>query len=207
MNPDEAAPVRLLRRRLRAGDPEAYASLFRDHAQRVHRLAAGLCGDRGLAEDVVGETFLAAWKNRSSISDTDAPLVPWLLAIAARQSLNATRGRSRQQRLVTRQGHRLDSTVPDIADSVSSRLDDAELLARTRAALDGLRDPEIEVLALCVWSGVSTRDAARALGVAEGTVRSRLSRARARLRALATSQPPPSPRPLPRSASAVRPLS
>lgn len=62
-------------------------------------------------------------------------------------------------------------------------------------ALAKLRPQEVEVLALCVWEEVAVRDAAVALGVAEGTVRSRLSRARSRLRALADPAPevPPGP--------------
>ncbi|GAB2872669.1 RNA polymerase sigma factor [Nocardioides pacificus] len=194
MNLDDAASVRQLRQELRDGDPDAFASLFRDHASLVHRVAARLCGDGSLAEDVVGETFLAAWRNRTAIGDSDDPLGPWLLAIATRQSLNATRSRWRQVRLVARQGHRLEVSTPDIAEGVSSRLDDAAQLRRTQLALDRLADKEVEVLALCVWSGVSTREAALALGVAEGTIRSRLSRARARLRTLTTDSSTAPPR-------------
>ena len=57
----------------------------------------------------------------------------------------------------------------------------ARILARLRAALGRLRPPDRDVLLLCVWQGLTYAEAAVALGVPVGTVRSRLSRARARL--------------------------
>jgi RNA polymerase sigma-70 factor (ECF subfamily) len=143
-----------------------------------------VCGDGHVAEDVTAETFLAAWKNRAAIADSTDPIGPWLLAIATRQSLNAVRGRRRQLRFVARHGHRFEDRSADHADLVAARVDGAAAVARTRAALDRLDAKEVEVLVMCVWSAVSTRDAAAALGVAEGTVRSRLSRARRKLRDL-----------------------
>jgi RNA polymerase sigma-70 factor (ECF subfamily) len=71
--------------------------------------------------------------------------------------------------------------VPDFADDVSGRLDDANRIAALHRSLSRLRPDEFEVLALCVWSDLSYAEAAEALGVPVGTLRSRLSRARARL--------------------------
>lgn len=71
--------------------------------------------------------------------------------------------------------------VPDFADELASRIDDATRLRSVRAALDGLRRSEREVLSLCVWSGLNYAEAAEALGVPVGTVRSQLSRARRKL--------------------------
>jgi RNA polymerase sigma-70 factor (ECF subfamily) len=71
--------------------------------------------------------------------------------------------------------------VPDFAEDLAARIDDAVRLERLRAALGKLRRGEREVVALCVWSGLSYVQAAEALGVPVGTVRSRLSRARGKL--------------------------
>lgn len=190
MRPDQHdAPGRdrQWRERLRAGDVEAFDDLFRAYADQVHRLAASLCSDAALAEDVTGETFLTAWRRRDTLHTGDESLGPWLMGIAARQSLNATRGRRRQLSFVARHGHRLVGDAPDIADAVTTRLDGAARLDRTQRAVAHLRPRELEVLALCVWSGLTPQEAARALGVSAGTVRSRLFRARARLRELAES--------------------
>ncbi|MFE9867601.1 RNA polymerase sigma factor [Streptomyces sp. NPDC005506] len=73
----------------------------------------------------------------------------------------------------------------DFAEASAERLDHQRELAAVREVLDRLRQPEREVLALCVWAGLDYAQAAAALDVPVGTVRSRLSRARARLRSLA----------------------
>ncbi|GAA1596803.1 hypothetical protein GCM10009678_93350 [Actinomadura kijaniata] len=83
--------------------------------------------------------------------------------------------------------------VPDFSDELVGRLADAEELAAARVALGRLRKAEREVFTLCVWAGLNYAEAAEALGVPEGTVRSRLSRARTRLRKLtAAEREPPS---------------
>ena len=69
--------------------------------------------------------------------------------------------------------------------SYAGRLDDATQLEAVRAALTRLRRSERDVLALCVWSGLNYAEAAEALGVPVGTVRSRLSRARRKLQKFA----------------------
>jgi len=71
--------------------------------------------------------------------------------------------------------------VPDFADELAGRLDDAKQLNQVHAAIANLRRTEQDVIALCVWSGLDYGEAAEALGVPVGTVRSRLSRARRKL--------------------------
>ena len=75
--------------------------------------------------------------------------------------------------------------VPDFADEIAGRLDDTARLEMVRAALGRLRRGERDVIALCVWADLSYAEAAEALGVPVGTVRSRLSRARRRLQEFA----------------------
>ena len=178
---------RELRRRLRGGDQAAFDSVYAEHVNGVFTLAHRLTANWATAEDVTSETFLTLWRNRDGLADDDRPLRAWLLAITTRQALNATRSRRRLLTFLARAPD--DLTVPDFADSTAQRLDDAHTLARTARALELLTQSETEVLALCVWSGLSYAEAAETLGVPVGTVRSRLSRARARLRAI-TDDPP-----------------
>jgi DNA-directed RNA polymerase specialized sigma24 family protein len=88
--------------------------------------------------------------------------------------------------------------VADPADGVASRLDDQRRMAEVLVAMRRLPRGEQDAVALCLWGGVSYPEAAAVLGVAEGSVRARVSRARARLRVL-TDTPPPAraPRPAP----------
>ncbi len=200
-----------LRARIRAGDPEAFAELFAAHAQALYGHAARLTADRGAAEDVVSLTFLEAWRLRERLrpddldepddlnepDDLDEPdedpgdtLRPWLYGIATNVLRNTRRTARRHSAALARlPGRRADrETVPDFADELVGRIEDAERLAAARTALLRLRRTEREVFALCVWSGLSYAAAAEALGVPASTVRSRLSRARQRLRRLAEAE-------------------
>ncbi|CAM3639839.1 RNA polymerase sigma factor [Nocardioides zeicaulis] len=178
-----------LRRRLRQGDRAAFDAVYAEHVDGVFTHADRLTGSWTTAEDVTSETFLAAWRSRALLADDDRPLKPWLWGIATNQALNARRSR---RRLVTFLAHRpREEVVPDFADEAVQRLDDADALARAAQVIGSLRRAEAEVLSLCVWSGMSYAEAAEALGIPVGTVRSRLSRARARLRALVAEPPDP----------------
>jgi RNA polymerase sigma-70 factor (ECF subfamily) len=105
-----------------------------------------------------------------------------LLGIATNVCRNVRRAARRYDVALTRLPR--DDAVPDPADEVAGRVDDREELALIGKAMAALRQNEREVLALCVWSGLDYAEAAAALGVPVGTVRSRLSRVRKKLRAL-----------------------
>lgn len=174
-----------MRARVRAGDPDAFSRLFDDHARSVYNHAFRLTGDWSAAEDVVSLTFLEAWRLRGRVDADGGSLRPWLLGVATNVARNVNRASRRHADALARLPP--GEAVPDIAEEVAGRVDDDELLASVRAALDALRRPEREVLALCVWAGLGYAEAAEALGVPVGTIRSRLSRARRRLRRLATN--------------------
>ncbi|MFC8517691.1 RNA polymerase sigma factor [Streptomyces sp. NPDC057257] len=189
-----------LRERIRAGDPEAFAELFDAHARAVYGHAARLTGDAGAAEDVVSLTFLEAWRLREKLrpegvaADPGLPegegLRPWLYGIATNVLRNTRRAARRHSAALARLPERPADrdTVPDFADALVGRLEDAERLAAARTALGRLPGPEREVFALCVWSGLSYEAAGEALGVPASTVRSRLARARQRLRRLSEAE-------------------
>ncbi|HEY9367489.1 RNA polymerase sigma factor [Streptomyces sp.] len=172
--------------RIRAGDPEAFRELFRAHAQLVHRHAVRVTGDWALAQDVVSLTFLEAWRLRHKLRDEGDSPRPWLMGIATNVLRNTSRSARRHERALSRIP--ADDTVPDFADELVGRMADAEQLAAARLALSRLRRTEREVFTLCVWSGLGYAEAAEALGVPVGTIRSRLSRARARLRKLVADE-------------------
>ncbi|MFD9497989.1 RNA polymerase sigma factor [Streptomyces sp. NPDC060035] len=174
------------RARIRAGDREAFAELYEEHARTVYNHAYRLTGDWSTAEEVMSETFLAAWRTGQSVEPEGDSLRPWLLGIATNKARNANRGTGRRLAFLARRPD--PEPVTDFADTAAGRIDDARQLAAVQQALGRLRRQEREVLALCVWSGLDYVQAAQALGVPVGTVRSRLSRARTRLRRLTDEQ-------------------
>ena len=167
------------RARVRAGDHDEFGVLFKQHARAVYNHAFRLTGNWSTAEEVVSLTFLEAWRLRGTVRPEGDSLLPWLLGIALNVARNVSRAARRHQAAMSRLPQAPD--VPDFADELAGRLDDAARLEGIHAALGRLRRGERDVLALCVWSGLNYAETAQALGVPVGTVRSRLSRARRKL--------------------------
>ncbi|MFF0010879.1 RNA polymerase sigma factor [Streptomyces sp. NPDC005374] len=174
-----------MRTRIRAGDPDAFAELYDACARSVYNHAFRLTADWSVAEDVMSATFMEAWRRRDSIEADGGSLRPWLLGIATNVSRSHGRGNRRYRAAANAAAEAGVVEVADHAEEVSGRVDDRRRIAATLTALASLRRPEREVLVLCLWEGLEYADAARALGIPVGTVRSRLSRARGRLRKLA----------------------
>lgn len=109
-----------LARRLRAGDAEALAVLFDEHADRIYRHCYRLTVDRSDAEDATATTFLEVWRHRDRVVVHDGSVLPWLHGVATNVCRNLTRGRRRRQLATAR----LPSPEPhaDHADAVADRL-------------------------------------------------------------------------------------
>ena len=167
--------------RARTGDSEAFGMLFERHARTIYNFCFRRVGDWATAEDLVSIVFLEAWRR------LDKPLpngkeLPWLFGIAT----NVVRNRRRTERRHAAALKRVPepSPNPSFADDSDQRVDDEELMGRALGLVARLPRREQEVFALCAWSELSYEDAAIALRIPVGTVRSRLSRARARLQEL-----------------------
>lgn len=146
---------------------ERWIGTYGDLALRTAYL---LVGDRALAEDCVQEALLAAWRNRASLRDPRAERA-WLMAIVT----NTARSQLRRRVPVPTDQAPPDSGSPDPY---------AQLLLSQdlRRALASLPQEQREVVVLRIYLDLSVEESARALGVAEGTVKSRLSRALEALR-------------------------
>lgn len=155
------------------GNGEALGQLFDRHKDRVYRHSLRLVPNPADAEDVVAVVWLEAWRQRDRIRFVDDSMLPWLLVVATNTSMNVTRSTRRYQALLKRLPP--PTPQPDHAD----RLD----AGPAQAALAQLSRPHREVVALCILNGLSEAEAAKALGVPPGTVKSRLSRANRALRA------------------------
>ncbi|WP_081915779.1 RNA polymerase sigma factor [Saccharothrix sp. NRRL B-16314] len=169
-----------------AGDgPEAHAAfteLFQRHAEAVWNYAYRLTASWAQADDLLSTAFLNAWRTRGRAVLTRDSARPWLFTVTARLARDERRARARLTALL----QRLSRTTAerDHADAVVEGDFAERRLRRVVRAVDRLPRAEREVVRLCLLGEVSTADAARLLGIAEASVRSRTSRARARLRAL-----------------------
>ncbi|MEX0754992.1 MAG: sigma-70 family RNA polymerase sigma factor [Actinomycetota bacterium] len=169
--------------RARAGDAESFGELFDRHNRAIYNYAFRRTGDWSFAEEVVSDTFLETWRRRSDIELLDDTLLPWLYGVAT----NIVRAQRRRSRRATAAAARLDGQERaslDPADDAAARIDDQRRMHDILGVLDRLPEQDQELLTLCAWQGLTYQQAADALDVPVGTVRSRLSRARARLREL-----------------------
>lgn len=166
--------------RVTRGDETAYRLIFRRHERACYRVALGMTRSTWDAEEVVGAAFAELWRKRQDVRLVDDSALPWLLTVVSYAAKNQLRGAGRYRRLLGRIPR--EDVEPDHADEVARMVDSAAVSAEVRDALSRLNARDSAVVVLCLIEQLSTRDAAVALGVPEGTVKSRLSRVKARLR-------------------------
>ncbi|MCR3752320.1 RNA polymerase sigma factor [Lentzea californiensis] len=161
------------------GDHAAFTELFERHAEAVWNYAYRLTASWSQAEDLLSATFLTAWRKRGDAQLVRDSALPWLYTVTANRARTEWRASRRALRLVaklTPQDER------DHADEVAARTDAQRRLAGVVAAIAKLPASEREIAQLCLLGDVSTADAAALLGIAESSVRARVSRTRARAR-------------------------
>lgn len=164
------------------GDPRALGELFDRYSRPVYNFAFRRTASWTLAEEVTQATFVSVWRRSRTLSGGLDNGRGWLFGIAENECRNAVRGALRADRLRTHlREHAEARGVVDPADEVSGRIDAERRMAELREVLARLPTHEQRTIELVVWSGLSMAEAATAMGVAEGTVKSRLSRARGRL--------------------------
>jgi RNA polymerase sigma factor (sigma-70 family) len=164
------------------GSTHAFGRLFDRHARTVYNHCFRLVGLWQAAEDLTQATFLLAWRKRSRVTLINDSALPWLLTVATNAVRSERRTVARRLRLAGRVP--ADGPSPDHADDVAGRVDDERRMAEVLAAVRDLPRNQREALALCVWSGVTYAEAAAVLGIAEASVRARVSKARTRLKGL-----------------------
>jgi RNA polymerase sigma factor (sigma-70 family) len=172
--PDDATLITLS-----VTDPEAFAAIFDRHATEIHRYAARRRGD-AIAEDVVGETFLAAFRRRDRYNQAYPDARPWLYGIATNMISRHRQAEVRFYRALARTG--VDPAIESPADEVVARVSAAGERRSLAAALARLSTSDRNTLLLVAWGGLSYDQTADALRIPVGTVRSRLNRARRKVR-------------------------
>ena len=166
-------------RRAATGEAEAWEPLVRTHQQAVFRLCYLLLGDPDEAEDVAQETFLRAW-NYLRRFDPERPLRPWLLSIASNLASNRRRSAGRYVAALMRAFRNEPLAPPSIEDRSARQMEASELWR----AVQHLSLPDQQIVYLRYFLELSVAETAQALDVAEGTVKSRLSRALEKLRGI-----------------------
>jgi RNA polymerase sigma-70 factor (ECF subfamily) len=155
-------------------DRDAFARLVARHQSMVRSVLRRLAkGDAALADDLAQETFLLAWRNLRSFR-FDARFSTWLYRIA----FNAWLSQARRHREVLLE----DMAAPPPAEEPRAPAPDADRIDLERA-LATLPDGERAAIAACYYADLTHEEAAEALGIPLGTVKTHILRAKARLRA------------------------
>lgn len=176
--------------RIQKRDPEAFEELFTRHRQKLLRRLVRIVRQEAAAEDLLQEVFLRVW-TRADEWCGRGTVAAWLFRIATNLALNSMRSarRRRQRPLVAPSAMTEDEEEsftpgwmedPDALDP-ATMLEEAERYERLRKLIDGLTEEKREVLRLVYESEMDISSVADALGIPEGTVKSRLHVARKRL--------------------------
>lgn len=163
-------------RRCRAGDVDAFETLYRQHAPRLHALAIRMAGSPQEGEDLLQEIFLQAYRKLGSFKG-DAALGTWLYRLALNHCLDHVR--SRQAKM-----SRMTSTLDDGAAEPAARRDTPVARLDLERALRQLPDGCREAFVLHDVEGFDHKEVADLLGIAEGTSKSQVFKARMKLRAM-----------------------
>jgi RNA polymerase sigma-70 factor (ECF subfamily) len=166
--------------RARDGDEQAFGELFDRHSRTVYNYCFRRTADWSVAEDLTSVVFMETWRRRARVRLSAGSLLPWLYGVATNVLHNHRRSLRRHRAALERV--RALPTAPNDAASAAARLEAEHEMREILGSIRKLPRGDQEILALCVWEGLGYAEAAAALGVPVGTVRSRLARARKRLK-------------------------
>ncbi|WP_112261765.1 RNA polymerase sigma factor [Lentzea terrae] len=162
------------------GDEQAFGELYDRYAEAVWNHAYRLTASWSTAEDLTSATFLTAWRRRTEMTLVPDSALPWLFTVAGNLARSEFRRKARFSRLLLRVPR--NDVQRDHADEVASSVDHETRLREVLQAVERLPRAEREAVELVLLGELTTAEAAEVLGVAEVSVRSRISRARTRLR-------------------------
>lgn len=164
---------------MRAGDERGFEELVELFKRRAFAVALAVTRDPALADDVVSEAFLKAFRYRGRLDPT-LGFWPWLARILVNEARTANRRRARRERLT-----HLLSRVPHPREDPVAAAEGNALARWLLAAIRSLPQAEMEVLQLRFMLDMDEKTIASSLGCPIGTVKVRLHRGRQRLRARA----------------------
>jgi len=157
--------------RVAAGQLDALETLYDRYRTMAYSIALRITADASLAEDVVQDAFLGAWRNAARYAESRASVKTWLLAIVHHRAVDAVRRRRPTVDLPEREDAPPPQlTLPDLWSEVAGRLD-AEAV---QGALKALSDVQREAIELAYFGGLTQQEIAVRTNAPLGTVKSRM---------------------------------
>jgi len=175
----------LIVQRVRSGDSACYELLVRRYDQRVYRVVRAILRDDSEAEDVMQDTYLAAYRHLDGFAGR-ARFSTWLIRIAASQAQGRLRKTGRfvpfDPTLEEARARLIDARAAALARDPEQQAGDRRIGPMLERAIEALPPPYRMAYVLRELEGMATADAAECLGVEEGTAKTRVHRARLLLR-------------------------
>jgi RNA polymerase sigma-70 factor (ECF subfamily) len=162
------------------GDAEAFEVLYDRHSRVAYSLAFRLLGDRGSAEDLVQDAFLAVWRGAASYAVGRGSVRTWLLSILHNRGIDRLRtlaAQSRRQEAL----EQAELRRPDAPDAAELGIGRA-VAGAIRDELTALPAEQYDVLRLAYYGGFTHHEISEMLELPLGTVKSRMRLGLERLR-------------------------
>ena len=167
---------------VRQGDESAFRLIFEQHHRFVFRFLYGMVGDRRLAEELMQETFMQAYKNIGALRE-EAKLLSWLCGIARHVALHSLRSRPGKNQWIGIDDQEV-AELKGAQGSPETRMLNAELKAVIHDALAALDDDKRGVFILKVLQQMSYAEIAEVTGFSIPKLKTDLYRAKAQMRRL-----------------------
>ena len=177
----------LLLRKAQHGDPEAFEQLITPLEQLIWRICWHYTGNRESAEDCGEETMIRIWRSLDSYRG-DCALESWVYRIAANCCMDYLRKKKRDKSVSMEPMREHGFDPADPSPGTEEQVVAADEQKRLREAITMLPEDQREALIMTQLEKVPYEEAAKLLGVSEGTIKSRVNRAKARLKEILSGE-------------------
>ena len=152
--------------RLKQGDPSAFEALFEAHHWKIHQYALRLLRDESLSDDIVQDTFLHFWLQRSALEDHRS-IVPYLYVIARRTIIDHWRKAATSKAFLDRLFHRIQTSDNTTEEEINAN----ELTYITESGLQQLSAQQRAVFMLSREEGLTYQQIADRIQISRDTVK------------------------------------
>ena len=156
--------------RVARGDHAAFELLYGELSGPVYGVVRQVLRDPAQSEEIAQEVLLEIWRTATRFDPAKGSPAAWALTIAHRRAVDRVRSESASSRREEKAAPDLSEAPDDVAEAVAATLDGQ----RVRRCLDGLTELQRESIKLAYYGGYSYPQVARLLGVALGTVKTRI---------------------------------